>query len=118
MYVTRFLHLSIAGIEPEEGRPAPDRLIAGRPAFRTWNADEAEGGLYAGIWEATPGKWRVEYDEWEFCHILAGVSILTEDGGEARTLKAGDSFVIRPGFKGTWEVVETTRKEYVIRVPA
>ncbi|MCO5145500.1 MAG: cupin domain-containing protein [Aquamicrobium sp.] len=118
MYVTRFLHLSIAGIEPEEGRPAPERLIAGRPAFRTWNADEAEGGLYAGIWEATPGKWRVEYDEWEFCHILAGVSILTEDGGEARTLKAGDSFVIRPGFKGTWEVVETTRKEYVIRVPA
>jgi uncharacterized cupin superfamily protein len=118
MYVTRFLHLSIAGIEPEEGRPAPDRLIAGRPAFRTWNADEAEGGLYAGIWEATPGKWRVEYDEWEFCHILAGVSILTEDGGEARTLRAGDSFVIRPGFKGTWEVVETTRKEYVIRVPA
>jgi len=118
MYVTRFLHLSVAGIEPEEGRPAPDRLIAGRPSFTTWNADEAEGGLYAGIWEATPGKWRVEYDEWEFCHILAGVSILTEDGGEARTLKAGDSFVIRPGFKGTWEVVETTRKEYVIRVPA
>ena len=115
MYVTRFLHISIAGIEPEEGRPAPDRVVSGRPAFTTWNAEEAEGGLYAGIWEATPGKWRVEYDEWEFCHILSGVSILTEDGGEARTLKAGDSFVIRPGFKGTWEVVETTRKEYVIR---
>ena len=28
----------------------------------------------------------------------------------------GDGFVLRPGFKGTWEVVETTRKEYVIRV--
>jgi uncharacterized cupin superfamily protein len=24
--------------------------------------------------------------------------------------------VLRPGFKGTWEVVETTRKEYVIKV--
>jgi uncharacterized cupin superfamily protein len=24
--------------------------------------------------------------------------------------------VLRPGFKGTWEVVETTRKDYVIRV--
>lgn len=85
------------------------------PGFLTWNAEEAEGGLYAGIWEATPGKWRVEYDEWEFCHILSGISILTEEGGEAHTLKAGDSFVIRPGFKGTWEVVETTRKQYVIR---
>ena len=118
MYVTRFLHVVTTGIEPEEGRPAPDRLIAGRPVFTTWNADEAEGGLYAGLWQSTPGKWRVEYDEWEFCHILSGVSILTEDGGEARTLKQGDSFVIRPGFRGTWEVIETTRKEYVIRVPA
>ena len=116
MYVTRFVHISTAGVEPEAGTPAADRLISGEPKFRTWNLDEEEGGLYAGIWEATPGKWRIEYDEWEFCHILAGVSILTEDGGEARTLKAGDSFVIRPGFKGTWEVVETTRKHYVSRV--
>ena len=73
------------------------------------------GGIYAGIWESTPGKWRISYDEWEFCHILSGVSIITEDGGEARSVRAGDSFVIRPGFRGTWEVVETTRKEYVIR---
>jgi uncharacterized cupin superfamily protein len=42
--------------------------------------------------------------------------VIAEDGGEARTVGAGDSFVLRPGFKGTWEVVETTRKEYVIRV--
>ena len=67
------------------------------------------------MWESTPGKWRISYDEWEFCHILSGVSVITEDGGEARTVKAGDAFVLRPGFKGTWEVVETTRKEYVIR---
>lgn len=116
MYVSRFVGVSVAGIEPEEGAPAPDRVIAGDPKFRTWNLEEADGGLYAGIWEATPGKWRIEYDEWEFCHILSGVSIVAEEGGEAHTLKAGDSFVLRPGFKGTWEVVETTRKEYVIRV--
>lgn len=116
MYVSHFLAVTTAGTEPEEGAPAPDRLLAGNPRFRTWNVEEADGGLYAGIWEATPGKWRIAYDEWEFCHILAGVSIVTEDGGEAHTLKAGDSFILRPGFKGTWEVVETTRKEYVIRV--
>ena len=111
-----FAAISTDGIEPEKGAPAPDRLISGNPEFRTWNVEEAEGGLYAGIWEATPGKWRIEYDEWEFCHILSGVSIVAEEGGEARTVKAGDSFVLRPGFRGTWEVVETTRKEYVIRV--
>ena len=111
-----FAAVDIAAVQPEEGAPAPDRLIAGAPRFTTWNVEEAEGGLYAGIWEATPGKWRIVYDEWEFCHILSGVSVIAEDGGEARTVKAGDSFVLRPGFRGTWEVVETTRKEYVISV--
>lgn len=106
----------LSAVEPEEGAPAVDRLISGTPAFRTWNFEEAEGGLYAGIWEATPGKWRIVYDEWEYFHILSGISIVTEEGGEPVHLKAGDSMVLRPGFKGTWEVVETTRKDYVIRV--
>ena len=105
-----------SGVEPEEGAPAADRVISGDPRFRTWNVEEAEGRVYAGIWEASPGKWRIEYDEWEFCHILSGRSVIAGDDGEARTVSAGDAFVIRPGFKGTWEVLETTRKEYVIRV--
>jgi len=28
-------------------------------------------------------------------------------------LRAGDIFVIEPGMKGTWEVVETVRKYFV-----
>ena len=111
-----FLKISIDGIEPELGQPAEGRVLAGAPEFRTWNSEEAAGGVYAGIWEATPGKWRIEYDEWEFCHILSGVSIISEDGGEARTVRAGDAFVLRPGFRGSWEVLETTRKEYVIKL--
>ena len=114
--MTGFLAIDISGIAPEEGAPLPGRVISGDPRFRTWNVEEAPHGLYAGIWEATPGKWRVAYDEWEFCHILSGVSVIAGDGGDARTVRAGDSFVIRPGFAGTWEVVETTRKEYVIRL--
>jgi uncharacterized cupin superfamily protein len=113
--VSGFLAVTTAGADPEEGRPDPDRIVSGNPRFRTWNLEEKDG-LYAGIWESTPGAWRVVYDEWEFCHILSGVSVLTEDGGAPRTLRAGDAFVLRPGFSGVWEVVETTRKEYVIRL--
>ncbi|MBB6407603.1 cupin domain-containing protein [Mesorhizobium sangaii] len=114
--MTAFLSVDIKTVEPESGAPAPDRLISGDPKFRTWNIEERDSGLYAGIWESTPGKWRIVYDEWEFCHILSGVSVITEEGGAARTVKAGDSFVLRPGFKGNWEVLETTRKEYVIKL--
>jgi len=116
MQSSRFLKIDIDAIEPEHGAPAPERLLTGDPRFRTWNVEEAEGGLYAGVWEATPGKWRIEYDEWEFCHILSGASVIVEDTGETWTLSAGDSFILRPGFKGSWEVLETTRKEYVIRL--
>jgi uncharacterized cupin superfamily protein len=112
---SRLLRIDASGA-PEEGAPPADRIVSGNPRTRTWNVEEAEGGLYAGIWEATPGKWRIAYDEWEFCHILSGVSIIEEEGGVPFTVRAGDSFVLRPGFKGTWEVVETTRKEYVIRL--
>ena len=116
MTAAKFVTFDISSIEPEHGEPAAGRLVSGNPKFRTWNFEDRDDNLYAGVWESTPGKWRIIYDEWEFCHILSGTSILTEDGGDARTVRAGDSFVIRPGFKGTWEVIETTRKEYVIKL--
>lgn len=103
-------------VTPEEGTPAADRLISGDPRFTTWNIEEADGGIYAGIWQSTPGKWRIVYDEWEYFHILEGHSVVTEDGGEPVHLKAGDRLILRPGFKGTWEVLETTRKDYVIKL--
>ncbi|HLP71169.1 MAG TPA: cupin domain-containing protein [Rhizobium sp.] len=114
--MSRMLAFDIFAVEPEEGVPAPDRLISGDPHFLTWNLEEAEGGVYAGVWQSTPGKWRILYDEWEYFHVLEGYSVVTEDGGEPVHLKAGDRMILRPGFKGTWEVVETTRKDYVIRL--
>tara|TARA_R110002096_G_scaffold113301_1_gene246356 strand:- start:1416 stop:1544 length:129 start_codon:yes stop_codon:yes gene_type:complete len=36
--------------------------------------------------------------------------------GSRLEVKAGDSFVLRPGFVGEWDVIETTVKEYVTRV--
>lgn len=99
----------------ETERPAPDRLISGDPVFTTWNLEDRDG-LFCGVWESTPGKWRVHYDEWEYCRILSGHSVITGDDGTAHSVRAGDSFVLRPGFSGTWEVIETTRKDYVIRL--
>jgi uncharacterized cupin superfamily protein len=104
-----------AGALPEPGAPAPDRIIGGSPAFETWATyQSADGKYHAGLWRATPGAWRIAYTEWEHCEMLDGVSIVTADGGEPRTVRAGDRFVIEPGFEGTWEVVETTTKRYVV----
>ena len=103
------------GAAPEISRPAPEKLIAGDPVFTSWNIEDT-GNLFAGIWQSTPGTWRVTYDEWEYFTVTAGRSILTPDGGEPVVLTTGSSYIIRPGFTGTWEVVETTVKDYVIRL--
>lgn len=102
-------------VDPETDGPPPERLIAGNPVFTTWNLEERDG-LYCGIWQSTPGKWRSVYTEWEYCFIQSGVLIVTQDGGTPVTYHGGDSFIVRPGWEGTWEVVETVRKDYVIRL--
>lgn len=114
--MSHVLAFDLEGIVPEYGAPAPEKILAGDPRFTTWNIEEREGGLYAGVWEATPGKWRISYDEWEYFRILAGHSIVASETAAEIHLKPGDSLILRPGFKGSWEVVETTRKEYVIRL--
>jgi hypothetical protein len=109
--------LSPGAAAPDQSRPPPDRVISGDPVFSTGNLEDRDG-LFCGIWRSTPGKWRIAYDEWEYCRIISGLSVITEDGGASRIVRAGDSFIIRPGFTGTWEVMETTTKDYVIRLPA
>ncbi|MCT2540505.1 cupin domain-containing protein [Sedimentimonas flavescens] len=101
--------------EPETSRPDAEKVLAGDPVHTTWNVED-DRGLYCGIWQSTPGKWRISYDEWEYCRIHEGRSIIAGDDGSQLEVGPGDAFVIRPGFTGTWEVLETTRKDYVILV--
>lgn len=90
-------------------------VISGSSKHSLWQMESADGGITSGVWQSTPGKWRFENDHWEYCRIRSGVSVITEDGGEPQIVRAGDSFVLREGFKGTWEVLETTQKDYIIR---
>jgi uncharacterized protein len=99
----------------EEYWLAPDKLIAGNPKQVVWNTYSGSGGKFlSGVWYSEVGKWRIRYTEEEYCHVLQGVSVITDAQGKAVTVSAGDRFVIPRGFTGTWEVVEPTRNIYVI----
>lgn len=102
-----------------EGSTLPDgKRLQGNPVQRVWShyADPA-GRFFAGHWESDPGKWAIRYTEQEYCEILAGRSVITDAAGVATTVGPGDRFVIPAGFEGSWEVLETTRKIYVIYEP-
>jgi uncharacterized protein len=108
-----FVHRN-ARAEAALDAPWPGTAISGDPHTVTLNGYESEDGKrLMGIWESSPGVWRVDYKDWEYCHFLEGRCILTPDGGQPIELQAGDVFVIEPGFKATWEVVERVRKYYV-----
>ena len=95
--------------------PAAEKIISGRPEQQVWpHYSNRNQAFQTGIWQSDIGKWKVSYTEDEYCHILEGVSVVTDAYGTSTVLKVGDQFVIPAGFDGTWEVVEPTKKIYVV----
>jgi uncharacterized cupin superfamily protein len=115
MNIQSIVDFSEAGTTAEEYRPAQEKIFKGDPVQKVYNHYNSPcGQMNAGVWEGEPGQWRVNYTEHEYCEIVQGVSVLRDEQNQAKTLRAGDRFVIPAGFKGTWEVLETCRKIYVI----
>jgi len=112
---SRLLKLDAPNDPGEEYWLPPEKLIGGNPKQTAWTqyADRT-GKFFAGIWSSEPGKWKVSYTEEEYCQILEGTSIITHTDGTSVTVNPGESFVIPRGFVGTWEVVESTTKRFVI----
>lgn len=102
----------------EERRLAdlPDRVVEGDPHHQsTTFFKNTSGDLIAGTWTSTPGKWHAFTDRDAFCTIVSGHVRLIGEDGRAQTFKTGDAFLIPNGFRGYWDVVETTTKHFVIR---
>ena len=115
MTVMQIKKMDAASLAPEEYFLASDKLILGNPKQTIWpHYTDPSAKFLTGIWQSEIGKWRIHYTEEEFCQMLQGVSVVTGADGKAVTLKAGDNFVIPRGFQGTWEVLELSRKIYVI----
>jgi uncharacterized cupin superfamily protein len=102
-------------IRAQEYRLPSEKRLSGDPLQRVWNQyTDASGKFSAGTWSSEVGKWRITYTEEEYCRILQGISLITDDSGHSVTVSAGDELVIPRGFEGTWEVIEPTHKVYVI----
>jgi uncharacterized cupin superfamily protein len=92
-----------------------DKLISGQPK-RAWKAlySSASEEFHTGIYECTPGSWKVSYYEDEFCTLIEGRLKMTSEQGETQEFQAPVSFLIPAGYKGTWEAVTKLRKYFVI----
>ena len=96
-------------------RDLPDRVVDGDPQHVTkiyFKSDDST--ITSGTWVSTPGKWIAFTGKDEFCFIVSGHCRLISESGEVNNYRKGDAFFIPDGFKGYWEVLETTTKNYVV----
>ncbi|HDQ4734532.1 cupin domain-containing protein [Pseudomonas aeruginosa] len=97
------------------GAASPVAVPLGEPVAQTRAyAVERTDQVETGIWECTPGRWRRQIVEQEFCHFLQGRCTFTPDGGETIRIEAGDALLLPESSLGVWDVQETVRKSYVI----
>jgi uncharacterized cupin superfamily protein len=104
---------------PEIDFPREERREVGAPERRTWVLYESgPAGLVAGIWECEVGRWRIRMDptEHEYMVVLAGRCRLHAVDGTFTEAGPGEALVIPAGFAGSFEVLETLRKHFVIVV--
>ncbi len=106
-------------IQPVRDLPFFEEVLEGDPHTLTskYYHDEQQGRI-SGEWEASIGAWRIDYKVWEFCHVLGGRCVIELEGCAPVTLAAGDTFIIEPGAKGKWTVLENMKKNFVILLPA
>lgn len=102
-------------VEAQEYFVAEEKLISGNPRQTVWlEYEDPSGQFLVGIWSSEVGEWRIRYTEHEYCRILEGRSVITDEAGHSFTVVAGSEFTIPAGFSGTWRVVEPTRKRFTM----
>jgi uncharacterized cupin superfamily protein len=73
--------------------------------------DDIEGGVWAGVWEATPFTMAPHlYTANEFMLVLEGSVAMVEIDGRETTICAGESFVVPYGWDGYWKQTGFLRK--------
>lgn len=107
--------LSLAPLTGPAEAVSAEKVIHGQPLIRYASAfASADARFDVGLWEGSPGSWRVSYTENEACVLLQGRVKLTAAQGAVMEFHSGDAFLIPAGFEGEWEVLDYARKLYVI----
>ncbi len=64
------------------------------------------------IWTQEESVFPWSYEATEVCYLLEGEVVVTPDGGEPVTIRAGDLVTFPAGLSCVWEVRRAVRKHY------
>ncbi len=67
-----------------------------------------------GIWDCTPGRWRLSVPRDEFCHFVAGRAQYRSDAGEVIDVSPGTCVLFPAGWTGEAVIYQTIRNIYML----
>lgn len=67
-----------------------------------------------GVWTCSPGVWRRQVTQAEFCVFLEGDCVFTPDGGAPLSIGAGEAVYFPADCAGVWDIRATARKLFVV----
>lgn len=108
-----FLALGDAELGPFS--PKPTRITENQveASRQLWQSED--GLVQVGIWECTPGRFTADRrSNSEICHIISGRVEMHHTDGTVRHLGAGDCLILPQGWTGEWNILEQTRKLYIV----
>lgn len=95
--------------------PVPVPVPLGEPVAETRSLSlSGAASSRSGVWECSPGVWRRQILQAEFCTFVEGRAMFEPDEGEPITIQAGDSIYFPANTAGVWRVETTARKTFVV----
>jgi uncharacterized cupin superfamily protein len=75
-----------------------------------------DGQAESGLWQCTPGSWRLSIPGDELCYFLSGHATYTEHNGETIDVTPGTVVHFPSGWTGRCDVHETMRNTYILSI--
>jgi uncharacterized cupin superfamily protein len=101
------------------GKYPPDMVPGGQKSF-DGSFKTAVGYLSSdhrfsvSLWESGPGILKTSgYPHDEYCLVVTGDLIITNQAGSRQEFHPGDTFVIPKGWAGTWDMRTRFKKQFV-----
>ena len=67
-----------------------------------------------GVWRCSPGVWRRQVTQAEFCLFLEGDCVFTPDDGPPITIRAGEAVYFPANSMGVWDIKTPATKLFIV----
>lgn len=94
----------------------PAWILEGNPVARSYQWSRSRDTTTSSwVWDCTAGRFNWYFDADETIYVIEGEVIITAEGQEPRSLRAGHAALFYAGTRSEWLVPNYVRKHAILR---